>query len=136
MILDFVEIQDALWSRSDVVEQDIVMKQQDFSQIAVRDTVYEMMADLESQDDALDAVTNWLDEFELFLNETGLDLNDDALDSTAFYSELQAFSNGTYWDSEIVYDDPLSPTLIESTRFKLSAIGAPLYIDGYREYLV
>ena len=134
--LHSIEVISTIWNGAKFVEHDIVMKQQDFSQIAVRDTVYELMADLESQDDALDAVTNWLDEFELFLNETGLDLNDDALDSTAFYSELQAFSNGTYWDSEIVYDDPLSPTLIELTRFKLSAIGAPLYIDGYREYLV
>jgi len=133
--LHSIEVISTIWFGAKFVDYDIVIKQADFSQIAVRDTVYELMADLESQDDALDAVTNWLDEFELFLNETGIALDVDALDSTAFYSELRAFSNGTYWDSEIVFDDPQSPTLIESTRFKLSAIGAPLYIDGFGEYL-
>ena len=122
MILDFVAIQDTVWSGSAVAEQDIIIKNQDFSDIAVRDNVHGLISDLESQDDALDAVTNWLDEFELFLNETGQDM--DTMDSSEFYSELQSFSNGTRWETEIIYDDPLNPTAIQMTRFKLSANGA------------
>ena len=72
MILDFLETLDRVYSGDYVRGLDVVIKDQDFSDIAVRDTVYGLMADLEAQDDALGAVSNWLDEFELFLNETGL----------------------------------------------------------------
>ena len=105
--LDFLVIIDDIWGGTKVVELDIVIKNQDFSDIAVRDNVHELIADLESQDDALDSVVNWLDEFEFFLNETGQDM--DTMDSSEFYSELQSFSNGTRWKSEIIYDDPLNP---------------------------
>ena len=133
MILDSLDVVDALWGGTKVIEQDIIIKNQDFSDIAVRDKVYELMADLESQDDALDAVTNWLDEFEFFLNETGQDMN--TMDSSEFHSELQSFSNGTRWESEIIYDDPLNPTQIQSTRFKLPAKGDPRFNDWYDGYM-
>ena len=133
MVLQFVDTLDTVWSGSKIVEQDIVIKNQDFSDIAVRENVYELMTNLESQEDALDAVTNWLDEFEFFLNETGQDM--DTMDSSQFYSELQSFSNGTRWESEIIYDDPLNPTQIEFSRFKLSVNGANRYHNAWPQYL-
>ena len=132
MVLDFMNTLDAVWSGSTIAEQDVVIQNQDFSDIAVRDTVYELISDLESQDDALGAVTNWLDEFEIFLNETGQEM--DTMDSSAFYSELQSFSNGTRWETEIIYDHPLNPKFIKMTRFKLSANAAKLYSDIWTEY--
>ena len=132
VILEVVETQDTLWSGAKIIEQDIVIKNQDFSDIAVRDNVHRLISDLESQDDALNAVENWLDEFESFLNETGQDI--DSLDSTIFYSELQSFCNGTRWESEIIYDDALNPTKIEMTRFALSANGANRFGEVWPDY--
>ena len=72
-------------------------------------------------------------EFKLFLNDKALEM--DNLDSSAFYSELQSFSNGTRWETEIVYDDPLNPTEIASTRFQM-ALSVPIsFSDAYAAYL-
>ena len=133
MVIDFMNTADAVWGENTykVLEIDVVIKHQDFSDITVRDTVYDLMADLESQDDALDAVSNWLDDFGLFLNETGQDL--DTLNSSEFYGKLQSFSNGTEWESEIIYDDAANPMLIDSTRFWFPANGRPKYL--WSEYV-
>ena len=132
MVLDFVHRRDEAFG-SRVNEMDIVIKNLDFSDPAIRVSVYDLIADLESQDDALDAVDHWLDEFGFFLNGTALEM--DTMDSNTFYSELQSFSNGTRWESEIVYDDPLNPTKIKSTRFKLSVKGDTNLQANYPEYL-
>ena len=133
MIVESIRIADDIWGGDKTVELDIIIQNQDFSDIAVRNKVYELMTDLESQESALDAVTNWLDEFEFFLNETGQDM--DTMDSPAFYSELQSFSNGTRWKTEILYDDPLNPTQIKSTRFKLKVAGSNRPVFAYPEYV-
>ena len=122
VIIDFVDTQDAVWSGAKIIEQDIIIKNQDFSDIAVRDNVHRLISDLESQDNALGPVTNWLDEFAFFLKESRQEM--DTMNASQFYSELQSFSNGTRWETEIIYDDPRNPTAIKMTRFKLSANGA------------
>ena len=93
--LDFLYVVEEVMDGTKSIVLDVIIEHQDLSDIAVRDNVYELMADLESQDDALDAVTNWLDEFEFFLNETGQDM--DTMDSSQFHSESQLFEVfGTY----------------------------------------
>ena len=131
MILDFYDTLDTVWSGTTVFEQDVIIQNQDFSDIAVRDNVYELMAHLEAHDDALNAVANWLDEFASFLNATGQDM--DTMDSSEFYSELQSFSNGTGWESAIIYDD--DSAVIEMTRFTLSANGNNRLHLAWFEYL-
>ena len=131
MVLDFQRALDRGWGGAHVDRLDIVIKNQDFSDIAVRDKVHELIADLESQDDALDAVDHWLDEFAFFLNETALEM--DTMDSNTFYRELQSFSNGTRWESEITYDDPLNPMQIKSTRFRM-AIGVQVASVAYQQW--
>ena len=133
MIFDFLETVDIGLSRDYVRELEVVIKDQDFSDIAVRDTAYGLMAELEAQDDALGAVSNWLAEFELFLNANGQSM--DTMDSTTFYGELQSFGNGTSWETEIVYNDPLSPMLVESTRFKLNARMITRFSENWVEYM-
>ena len=122
-----------VWNGENAVELQIVIEDKDFSSITVRDTVYDLMDDMESESDAAGRVENWLDDFKIYLNETGQDM--DTMNSTTFYAEVQSYSNGTRWESEIIYDDPLNPTKIEATRFLLRANSASTQSDIYPQYV-
>ena len=132
IVIEFLRQLDVQWDGFRTNELDVVIKNQDFSNIAVRDAVHELVADLESHDDAFGAVLNWLDEFEAFVRDIGRDI--DNMNSSEFYRELQLFSNGTSWESEIIYDDPQNPTQIDLTRFTLKVSGASQFSAVFFEY--
>eukprot|EP01084_Bolivina_argentea_P167971 291400_1 len=86
-------------------ELQIIIHNKDFSDINIRNKIYQLLIDMENKTD------NWLYEFELWLqNKNKININE--IDSPSeFYFQLQISTNqSSLYNSEIIYDNILNPT--------------------------
>ena len=112
----------------------IIILNQDFSNITVRNNIKMMIADLEDFNDNDESylvgdVTNWLTDFETYINDTLNSVNDtnvNTIDSITnrdeFYYYLKEFANTSEygeWYKNIVYDNYKDPNYIKATKFSM-----------------
>ena len=136
-VLDFYDATSTIYTGTGVDELQIVIKDQDFSDLDTRTTILAMIDDMESQEDAIEGIKNWLQEYQIWLADKSMDI--DSLTSSEFYANLKIFTNtSTYteWQSEIIYDSFDDPTRIESTRFSLQIIKEIEPTGQWPEYLL
>eukprot|EP01083_Nonionella_stella_P051286 136161_1 len=133
-IVAFLDKTNDIYGGNAVDELQIVLKDLDFSDANIRQTILDMMSEFEAKPHALGITSNWLVDFDLWLMHKGKDL--DTLSSGEFYQELQIFGNtSSPWHSKIVYNDPNEPSEIQATRFELKIAKSINVMDGWAEYL-
>ena len=101
-----------------------VVENRDFSEISTRDAVLSMADAFENDFESdsgtlLGEMTEWVVDFDIWMNNTFNISVDSVTDASEFYDYLQSFTNDSEhkeWDKYIIYDDDDNPTKVKATE--------------------
>eukprot|EP01084_Bolivina_argentea_P009701 18094_1 len=127
-IIDYYDVLLDAYDNELLNELQIVIENQDFSDINVRNNVLNFINEME-QHNYFIAQQNWLQPYLNWLNNT-LYINPDNINSDEFYNHLKIFGENNP-DIIINSDD----NTVEATRFYLFAFGSSDSAEQYQEYV-
>eukprot|EP01084_Bolivina_argentea_P008422 15774_1 len=137
-VLDYLETIEQNFGTSTVNELNIIVENEDMSNEQVRDQLFTLFNALEKEPSAIGTVKQWLYPFTEWVVSNKNKSSLDALSKTMFYQYLQQFANDStnaVWNSEIIYNDASTPTMIAATRFFLTAFRPVSHSKNYDLYL-